>query len=133
VGVVALIVWAGSACIGLYLLAASLARGGITRQPTKVTRYPAVLTFSHPALALAGLAFWTRYLMDGDVVFAWAAFTVLCGSALLGFAMLTRWLTGIGGRHAREGGPHRASAALWHGLASLGTFVLVLTTISGHR
>jgi hypothetical protein len=125
----ALILWAGTACIGLYLLGAWLAHGGIRQQPTKVTRYPVVLLSSHPVLALTGLALWSCYLATGDVSYAWAAFGVLCGSALLGFALLTRWLTGIGGRHARE---EEYQFGVWgvllHGLAGLATFVLVLIT-----
>jgi hypothetical protein len=54
---------------------------------------------------------------------------VLCGSALLGFALLTRWLTGIGGRHARTEAEHfPAWAVALHGLGGLATFILVLIT-----
>lgn len=53
---------------------------------------------------------------------------MLCGSALLGFALLTRWLTGIGGRHARKEGVHFPAWAVLHGLAGLATFILVLIT-----
>ncbi len=125
----ALILWSGTACIGVYLLVAWLARGGIRRQPTKVTRYPVILFFSHPVLALTGLALWIRYLAVGEIVYAWAAFGVLCGSALLGFALFTRWLTGIGGKHVRQQGEQLGVwPVLLHGLAGLATFILVLIT-----
>jgi hypothetical protein len=126
---VALALWSGTACAGLYLLAGWLAHGGIRRQPTKVTRYPVTMFFSHPVLALTGLGLWIRYLAGGGITYAWAAFGVLCGSALLGFALLTRWLTGIGGRHARTEAEHfPAWAVALHGLAGLATFILVLIT-----
>lgn len=126
---VALALWSGTACAGLYLVGGWLARGGIRRQPTKVTRYPITMFLSHPVLALTGLGLWTGYLADGSITLAWAAFGVLCGSALLGFALLTRWLTGIGGRHARqEAERFPAWAVLLHGLAGLATFILVLIT-----
>lgn len=126
---VALALWAGTACAGLYLLAAWLWHGGVRQPPTKVTRYPAVMFFSHPVLALTGLALWVSYLAGSQLMYAWAAFGVLCGSALLGFALFTRWLTGIGGRHARqETERFPAWAVLLHGLAGMATFSLVLIT-----
>jgi hypothetical protein len=125
----ALTLWASTACIGLYLLVTLLVRGGVRRQPTKVTRYPVVLVAGHPVLSLAGLGLWSTYLATGRVGYGWAAFGVLCASALLGFALLTRRLTGQGGRHAREGA---GQSGLWvvvlHGLGGLATFVLVLIT-----
>jgi hypothetical protein len=125
----ALILWAGTACIGLCLMIAWLAAGGIRRQPTKVTRYPVVLIASHPVLALAGLGLWICYVIEHRAGYAWAAFGVLCAAILLGFALLTRWLTGIGGRHAKD---EPAQLAAWvvllHGLSALATFVLVVIT-----
>lgn len=51
----------------LYLLVGWLARGGIRRQPTKVTRYPVTMFVSHPVLALTGLGLWIRYLAGGGI------------------------------------------------------------------
>lgn len=125
----ALILWSGTACIGLYLLLTWLAGGGISRKPTKVTRYPLVLVVSHPALALTGLALWICYLAEHQIGYAWTAFGVLCVAVLLGFALLTRWLTGIGGRHARDdSGQFSGWIVLLHGLSALATFVLVVIT-----
>jgi hypothetical protein len=54
-------------------------------------------------------------------------FGVLASSAVLGFVMLTRWLVGRGGRHARgaeQAFPARVVAT--HGAVGLTTFALVL-------
>jgi len=54
------------------------------------------------------------------------ALALWAGTACAG---LTRWLTGIGGRHARKEGEHfPAWAVLLHGLAGLATLILVLIT-----
>jgi hypothetical protein len=126
----ALILWAGTAGIGVYLLARWLV-GGTGRRPAKATNYPVVLVASHPVLALTGLGLWVCYLLGHRVGYAWAAFGVLCAAVLLGFALLIGWLTGLGGRHAR---PKPGPLAVWaiglHGLAALATFVLVMLTAS---
>jgi len=126
VGIVALVLWAGTACVGLYLMAKWLA-GGISRQTTKVSRFPPSLILAHPLCAAAGFGFWAAYLLTGHVSFAWTAFGVLCGSSLLGFTMLTRWLPGRGGKHAR-GAEQRfpGQAVILHGLVGVATLVLVL-------
>jgi hypothetical protein len=126
---VALAIWAGTACIGLYLLLIWLSRGGLRQQATRITVFPAVLIFAHPVLATAGLSFWIGYILTGRPPLAWAGFGVLSASAMLGFVMLTRWLTGRGGRHARgaeQSFPARVVAM--HGAVGLTTFALVLIT-----
>ncbi|HEY2442643.1 MAG TPA: hypothetical protein VGI31_05875 [Streptosporangiaceae bacterium] len=139
----ALIAWSSTACLGLYLLGWQV-RGGIGmlrgrggRQATSVTRYPVIVIIGHPVLALAGLALWIAFLARGELAYAWAAFGVLCSSVLIGLTLLTQWLTGIGGRHAAQGGGRhvRAWVVVLHGLGGLTTFILVLitATISGHR
>jgi hypothetical protein len=60
---------------------------------------------------------------------------VLATSAMLGFVMLTRWLVGRGGRHARgaeQAFPARIVAT--HGAVGLTTFALVLiaATLATH-
>jgi hypothetical protein len=131
----ALILWSGTAVIGVYLLISWLSLGGVRRPPAKVTRYPAVLVIGHPALALTGLGLWIRYLADSERIYVWSAFGLLCVSALLGFTLLTRRFIGIGGRHARDTGDQPGVlAVLLHGLAGLATFALVLITATmiGH-
>ena len=125
--IVALVVWCGTACFGLYLLGVWLSHGGLKQQATRITVFPAVLIFAHPVLATAGLSFWIAYLLSHTVAFAWAGFGILSGSAMLGFVMLTRWLTGRGGRHARGAEQHfPAKVVAVHGTIGLTTFTLVL-------
>ena len=125
--IVALVVWCGTACFGLYLLGVWLSHGGLKQQATRITVFPAALIFAHPVLATAGLSFWIAYLLSHTVAFAWAGFGILSGSAMLGFVMLTRWLTGRGGRHARGAEQHfPAKVVAAHGTIGLTTFTLVL-------
>jgi hypothetical protein len=125
--IVALVVWCGTACFGLYLLGVWLSHGGLKQQATRITVFPAALIFAHPVLATAGLSFWIAYLFSHTVAFAWAGFGILSGSAMLGFVMLTRWLTGRGGRHARGAEQHfPAKVVAAHGTIGLTTFTLVL-------
>jgi hypothetical protein len=125
----AAILWSGTAIVGVYLLISWLRRGGLRRPPAKVTRYPVIPVAGHPVLALTGLGLWIRYLAGGERLYAWAAFGVLCVSALLGFILLTRWFTGIGGRHARDTADQPGVVgAVLHGLAGMATFALVLIT-----
>ncbi|GAB2821991.1 hypothetical protein GCM10027176_27960 [Actinoallomurus bryophytorum] len=127
--IAALVMWLLTAAAGLRLLVRWLSEGGLRRQGTKVTRYPAVLVLGHPALAVLALATWVVFLLTRRSVYAWSAFGVLVLVALLGFTMLTRWLTGEGGKHARDaeqGFP--VVAVVTHGVVAATTFVLVLLT-----
>jgi hypothetical protein len=127
--IAALVMWSLTGAVGLRLLVRRLSEGGLRRQGTKVTRYPAVLVLGHPALAVLALASFVVFLLTRSPVYAWSAFGVLVLVTLLGFTMLTRWLTGEGGKHARDaeqGFP--AVAVVTHGLVAALTFVLVLLT-----
>ena len=124
---VATIIWAGTACFGLYLLVVWLSHGGLRQQATRITVFPAALIFAHPVLATAGLTLWLAFLVSHHVSYAWAGFAVLATSAMLGFLMLTRWLVGRGGRHARGAEQHfPARIVATHGAVGLMTFALVL-------
>lgn len=131
----ALITWVLAAIVGLYLLTMSMADGGLRGQATKVTRFPATLTLSHLLLGAAGLVVWVFFLITARTMFAWTAFGLLVVVAFLGFVMLTRWLVGRGGRHAR-GADHEMPvvAVVLHGGVAIMTFVLVLfaALIVGH-
>ena len=134
---VATVIWAGTACFGLYLLFIWMSHGGLRQQATRITVFPAVLVFAHPVLASVGLAFWIVFLFGKDASYAWIGFGVLSASAMLGFAMLTRWLEGHGGRHAR-GAEQQFPAGIVaaHGVVGLITFALVLiasTLATNHR
>jgi hypothetical protein len=127
VQIVALVVWCGTAAFGLYLLGVWLSHGGLRQQATRITVFPAALIFAHPILATTGLSFWIAYVLTHRLAYAWAGFGVLSGSAMLGFVMLTRWLTGRGGRHARGAEQHFPGRVVaMHGAVGLTTFALVL-------
>src|ERR1700729_279479 len=80
VEVVALAIWAGTACFGLYLLGIWLSHGGLRQQATRITVFPAALIFAHPILATTGLSFWIAYVLTHRLAYAWAGFGVLSGS-----------------------------------------------------
>jgi hypothetical protein len=129
VRIIALGVWSATAVYGLYPFWRWFAAGGIWRQAAKVTRFPLALVFGHPVCSIAGLCYWAAYVWTGRLMDAWIAFAVMCGSALLGFALLTRWITGQGGRHARGGQqPVPPVAVVVHAVAGIATFALVLIT-----
>lgn len=122
----ALVAWVLSALAGIYLLPVWKANGGLRGQATKVTRYPAALVWGHPLIAIVGLVIWGLYIATTSEVYAWSAFGTLVLVAFLGFVMLTRWLVGRGGRHAR--GAEQAFptvAVAVHAVVAVATFVLV--------
>jgi hypothetical protein len=121
-----MIVWAGTAIFGLCLRFLWLSPRARRLPPTRVSVYPAALTLAHPAVATAGLVLWAAFLGSRDVVFAWTAFGVLAAAAMLGFALLTRWLVS-GGKHAAGTGQRLPPRLiLVHGAAGLATFALAL-------
>jgi hypothetical protein len=125
--IAALVIWAGTACFGLYLLGVWLSHGGLRQQATRITVFPAALIFAHPVLATSGLSLWIAFLFTRRLLYAWCGFGVLSASAMLGFVMLTRWLVGRGGKHARGAEQHfPARVVAMHGTVGLTTFTLVL-------
>jgi hypothetical protein len=131
VQILALVIWSGTACFGLYLLGAWLSHGGLRQQATRITVFPAALIFAHPVLATTGLSLWIAFLFTHRLVYAWYGFGVLSASALLGFVMLTRWLVGRGGRHARGAEQHfPARLVAMHGTVGLTTFTLVMIAVT---
>jgi hypothetical protein len=124
---IAAVIWASTACFGLYLLFVWLSYGGLRQQATRITVFPAALIFAHPTLATTGLTLWVVFLLTKHVTYAWSGFGVLSASAMLGFVMLTRWLVGRGGKHARGAEQHfPARVVAVHGAVGLATFALVL-------
>jgi hypothetical protein len=128
-GYAALVMWILTAVAGTYLLFIWLTNGGLRQQATKITRFPAALVLGHPALAVVALATWLAFLFTARAVYAWSAFGALAVVAMLGFTLLTRWLTGRGGKHARGAEQNfPLIAVLAHGTVAITTFVLVLLT-----
>ncbi|MET8868499.1 hypothetical protein ABZW11_36705 [Nonomuraea sp. NPDC004580] len=123
------VAWTIAAAAGVYLLSFWLTGA---KRPTKITRFPAALVVSHPALAVTALLCWAGGLITGNRVLAWAAFAGLAAAALLGFVMFTRWLGA--GRHtttAARGFP--ALAVALHGLAGVAAFTLVFLSASAAK
>lgn len=125
------VAWSVTAAVGIYLLVIWLSGDGLRRQPARITACPAALVVAHPLLAVTGLVCWGIYAVRGGPALAWGAFALLAATSLLGFMMLTRWLVGRGGRHARGAGrPFPLTAVLAHAGAGLTTFVLALIAAS---
>jgi hypothetical protein len=125
--IAALVIWTGTACFGLYLLGIWLSHGDLRQQATRITVFPAALILAHPVLATTGLSLWVAFLVTRRVLYTWCGFGLLSVSAMLGFVMLTRWLVGRGGKHARGAVQHfPARVVVMHGAGGLTTFTLVL-------
>ncbi|QKG18785.1 hypothetical protein [Actinomadura verrucosospora] len=136
--IAALILWLITALGGFAMLGIWIQRGG-PRGGT--SRLPVPVVFGHFALAAAGLVVWIVYVITGKDALAWTAFGLLLPVALLGFAMLARWipvyqaagreaaLTGDGGAPPERHFPVPVVAA--HGLFAVATVVLVLLTALG--
>lgn len=125
--IAALVTWVLTTVVGAYLFTVRVIAEGLRRSPIKITRYPTVLALGHPVLGVAALGAWVEYLVTSRAVYAWSAFAGLVLVALLGFVLLTRWLIGRGGKHARDTGhPPSYGVMLVHGVVAIVTFVLVL-------
>src|SRR5262245_1555483 len=139
--VAALIFWILTAAGGFFMLGTWVSKGG-HRQPGN-GRFPPALIFGHFGLAAIGLIVWIIFVAAGTQALAWIAFVILLPVALMGFAMLVRWLPTY---RARAGAPATASAAAGqapaeqhfpvavvgvHGLLAVTTLVLVLLSALG--
>ena len=98
---------------------------------TGSSAFPVGVLFGHFALAAAGLVVWIIFVLSDDGAgLAWTAFVILLPVAVLGFAMLLRWLAG------RRAAVDATSAApeqhfplpvvVVHGLLAVTTVVLVV-------
>ncbi|MFC9788145.1 hypothetical protein [Rhodococcus sp. NPDC127528] len=142
-GIAALVTWLLTAVGGFYLLATWIAKGG-TRQP-HTSHFPPTLIFGHFALAVIGLIVWIVYLVTDKDGIAWIAFVLLVPVALLGFAMLVRWIPTYRAHAALGAGTDRptpaeqepaekhfpVAAVAGHGLFAVVTVLLVLLTALG--
>jgi hypothetical protein len=141
--VAALIAWILTAGGGFFMLGTWVSKGG-HRQPSS-SRFPPALIFGHFALAAVGLIVWIIYVAAGGKALAWTAFIILLPVALMGFAMLARWIPTYRARAtapvaapavgAADTGPaerHFPVAVVGvHGLLAVTTLVLVLLTALG--
>jgi hypothetical protein len=145
----ALIAWVLTAAGGFVMLGTWLANGALRQQP-RSTHLPPPVVFGHFLLAAAGLVVWIVYLIRRMPVLAWVALILLVLVALLGFAMLARWVpvyrAGAGatvssgstatgpGAAADQGPPERrfpVAVVGGHGVLAVVTLVVVLLTALG--
>ncbi|MFF9277068.1 hypothetical protein [Streptomyces griseosporeus] len=138
--IAALIAWVVTALGGFYLLGTWIQRGGIRQQQSGTSHLPPPVIFGHFALAAIGLVVWIVYVVADKDALAWTAFGLLLPVALLGFAMLARWIPVHRERAAAASGVEGAVPAerhfpvavvVAHGLLAVVTLVLVLLTALG--
>lgn len=135
--VAALVVWVVTAVGGFTLFGLWIARGALRAPAGEGTRLPPAAVFGHLLLAAAGLVVWIVFIATDTTGVAWAAFVILIPVALLGFAMLLRWLAGR--RRPVPASVGAAAAAVTpaeqrfpvpivvlHGVLAVATVVLVL-------
>src|ERR1700684_2400428 len=91
-GVAALISWLITASGGLYMLVIWLIENEASDQGVTASRLPLPVVCGHALLAIGGLAVWIAYLLLDRPPLAWAAVAILATAALLGSAMLARWI-----------------------------------------
>jgi hypothetical protein len=88
-----------------------------------------LLEFSHPALAVTGIACWMMFTFVHYQPLAWIAFSILLVTLLLGLAWVARNLQAVS-RGASGAWPFPPRLALVHGLIGASSLVLsVLTAI----
>jgi hypothetical protein len=138
--VAALVTWLATAIGGSVLLGTWITKGGVRQAQRGQSRFPPAVIFGHFLLAAIGLVVWIVFLTsDESSGLAWTSFVILLVVALLGFAMLARWLGGrraaaaTGARAATDGDPNVPAeqrfpvpVVVVHGLLGAATLVLVL-------
>ncbi len=100
--VLAVITWFVTICFGLFLLGIWLVEYDRDSQRATATRLPVPVLSAHALLAVAGLPLWLVYLVTDDHKLAWTAAVILACVALLGLAMVFRWL-GVYRAHRSSG------------------------------
>ncbi|MFI9061914.1 hypothetical protein ACIGQE_08585 [Streptomyces sp. NPDC053429] len=135
--IAALITWVVTALGGFYMLGTWIKRGGARGGGSHL---PVPVVFGHFALAAAGLVVWIIYVITDKDALAWTAFALLVPVALLGFAMLARWIpvyrahptaAGGGGQDAPAERYFPVPVVAAHGVFAVVTVVLVLLTALG--
>ena len=131
--VAALIAWLLTAAGGFVLLGTWIAKGGHRPDAARPSRFPPGLVFGHFLLAALGLVLWIVYVAADSDGLTWVAFAVVAVAALLGFALLSRWLPQVRDRTAPSGDATATAEAQFpvpvvvvHGLLAATTLVLVL-------
>lgn len=124
--------WLLTAALGGYLATVWIRHGGLRQRTPGVTRLPLWLVVGHVALAVAGLAAWTVYLLGGVRGSGWLACAVVLVVAAFGFMMLLRWLPSSG-RHSHGGATAERhfplAAVVSHGMSAGATVLLVVLVV----
>ncbi|WP_333772715.1 hypothetical protein [Streptomyces sp. IBSBF 3136] len=124
--------WLLTAGLGGYLATVWIRHGGLRQRTPGVTRLPLWLVLGHVALAVAGLAAWTAYLLGDVRSSAWAACAVVLIVAAFGFMMLLRWMPSSG-RHSQGAATAERhfplTAVVAHGMSAGATVLLVLLVV----
>ncbi|MCC5477694.1 hypothetical protein ACFV2N_07540 [Streptomyces sp. NPDC059680] len=131
-GVFVLCAWLLTAGLGGYLATVWVRHGGLRQRTPGVTRLPLWLVLGHVALAVAGLAAWTAYVVGGVRPSAWAACAVVLIVAAFGFMMLLRWLPSSGRHSHGDATAERhfpLTAVVAHGTTAGATVLLVLLVV----
>ena len=103
-----------------------------TRVATPPGEHP-LLEFSHPALAVTGIACWTMFVFVHYRPFAWIAFGVLVATLSVGLGWLASNQHAVK-RQARAAWTFPRRLVVLHGLAATVSIVLtVLTALSASR
>jgi uncharacterized BrkB/YihY/UPF0761 family membrane protein len=131
--VAALVAWLLTAAGGFVLLGTWIAKGGHRPDAARRSRFPPALVFGHFLLAAVGLVLWIVYVAADSDGLPWVAFAVVAVVALLGFALLFRWLPQVRDRATPSGDATATAEARFpvpvvvvHGLLGATTLVLVL-------
>jgi hypothetical protein len=132
--VAALVAWVLTAGGGFVLFGTWVARGGPQQARSGETKFPPALIGGHLLLAATGLVLWIAYVATDEDGLAWASFVVLLPVALLGFAMLFRWVAErrtAGGRSPAAEQRFPVPVVVLHGVLAVTTLVLVLLSAAG--
>jgi hypothetical protein len=86
-----------------------------------------LLEFSHPMLAVTGIACWMMFTFVHYLPLAWIAFGILVVTLLLGLAWAGRNLRAVG-RRTSAAWPFPPRLALTHGLIGASSLVLAVLT-----
>lgn len=132
-GVFVLGAWLLTAALGGYLAVVWIRHGGLSQRAPGVTRLPLWLVGGHVAVAVAGLAAWSGYLLGDLASLARAACAGVLVVAAFGFTMLLRWLPSSG-RHSTGGATAERhfpfTAVVAHGVSAGATVLLVLFVVA---
>src|ERR1700739_771145 len=111
-GLAALIAWALTAGIGLYMLRTWIARGGLRRQRATGVGVPPAVVFSHAGAALTGLLVCIGFVKTEWDPLGWLGVGLVTTAIGLGVCTVTLWTPypvvvpeGGPGRPGGQGGP----------------------------